>query len=424
MSDAFSPYRERAAELDAADELARFRDEFVIDDPSLVYLDGNSLGRLPKRTADRLAEVARGEWGARLIGGWNAGWWELSRRAGAVVAELIGARADEVVLCDSVSVNLFKLLGAFAQAAPPERRTILVETTNFPSDHYIAQGVAGLLGGGWRVERVSLDGAAPDEAEARLAEAFAARPAVAVLSHVAFKSGLRLDLAQVNAAARAQGVRVVWDFSHSAGAVPIDCAGDGVEAAVGCTYKYLNGGPGAPAFLYLRGDVAGELRNPVAGWFGHRAPFAMEMDYAPAPGASAFLAGTTPILSAVAAEEGARLVLEAGVERLWAKARRQLDLLRELAEGQLAAHGFRVATPRGRHGSHLSLAHPSAWQICQALVAGGVVPDFRAPDLVRFGIAPIYSRFEDIVEAAARLDRIMAGGTWRAFPMAPSATVT
>lgn len=415
--------RARAAALDAADGLAPFRERFVFAPDTPIYLDGNSLGRMPRATAERLRDVVESQWATHLIGGWNAGWWEAPRRIGDKIGRLIGAQPGETLLTDSVSVNLFKATAALL-GDTPDARTVYVESTNFPSDHYIAQGLAGMLGGAVSARRIDLDTVATDGVLAALDAAFSHGPGVAILAQVAFKSGLRLDPAAVGGLARRRGVRVVWDLSHSVGAVPIDVHRDSMEAAVGCTYKYLNGGPGAPAFVFVESSLASRLANPIAGWFGHADPFAMRLDYEAAPGTTRFLAGTTPILSASAVEVGVDLIIEAGIEALWAKSRAQVAFARALAEEHLAAFGVAVVTPREAHGSHLALAHPEARRLCRALIARGVVPDFRAPDVLRLGFAPIYTRFADIAEGIARLHAILESGAWQSLAEAPAETVT
>ncbi len=389
-------FRARAEALDAADPLAAFRERFVTDD--LLYLDGNSLGRLPKATAERMRTVVEGEWGRGLIRSWGEGWLSLPQRVGAKIARLVGAGEDEVVACDSTSVNFFKL--AHAALAATDRRVVVTNAANFPSDLYLLQGMG--------VEVRVVD----SEADAAIASALTDEVALLTLSHVEFKSGLRHDLGFLTERAQAVGARVLWDLSHSVGAVPIDLGK--ADLAVGCAYKYLNGGPGAPAFLVVRRDLQETLRSPIQGWFGQRSAFEFGLDYAPAPGIDRFLAGTPPILALSAVEPGVDLLLEAGMERVGAKAAAQTAFLMEIAD----AMGLEVATPRDpdRRGSHVALRHPAAWPLAQALVAEeGVIPDFRTPDVLRLGVAPLYTRYADLVEAMARLGVILESGSYRNY---------
>jgi kynureninase len=304
--------------------LAPFRDRFVIADPELIYLDGNSLGRLPQATAARLQQTIDQEWGADLIRSWNKGWFDLPERVGGKLARLLGAQPDEIIVADSTSVNLFKLVVAALQFQAG-RTKIVTDDLNFPSDVYILQGALNLLGGR-RLEIVpSLDGVhGPVEG---LATAVTADAALLTLSHVVFKSGYLYDMTAVTQLAHAAGALVLWDLSHAAGAVPIDLNSSGADMAVGCTYKYLNGGPGAPAFLYVRRDLQEKLGNPISGWMGQANPFAFGLDYAAAPGLRRFLTGTPPILSLTAVEPGLDLVLEAGIAAIRAASLEMTDYL-------------------------------------------------------------------------------------------------
>ena len=393
----------RAASLDAADPLAPFRERFVVDD--LIYLDGNSLGRLPKATAVRMREVVEEGWGGRLIRGWGEGWIEMPRCVGAKIARLIGAQDDEVVACDSTSVNFYKLAHAALRAT--DRRVVVTNSSNFPSDLYLLQGLGA---------EIRLVESEDDDA---IAEAVDERTALLTLSHVEFKSGRRHDLASLTQRAHAVGARVLWDLSHSVGAFGIDLGE--ADLAVGCAYKYLNGGPGAPAFLYVRRDLQEGLCSPIQGWFGQRGAFEFGLDYAPAPGIDRFLAGTPPILALAAVETGVDLVLEAGIDRVGEKAAAQTSFLIEMADARLAPLGFTIATPRvpEQRGSHVALRHPDAWRIAQALVAQNeVIPDFRAPDVLRLGIAPLYTRYADLAEAVERIASVVEGGSYAAYPTA------
>jgi kynureninase len=397
-----------AAELDAADPLASFRNRFIIADPNLIYLDGNSLGRLPQATTGTLERVARDQWGDRLIRNWNEGWFTLPEQIGGKIARLLGAQADEVIVADSTSVNLFKLIVAGLRARPGRTR-ILTDDLNFPSDIYILQGIIEMLGGRHRLEIVpSPDGIhGPVEAiKQRLADDVA----LVTLSHTAFKSAYTYDMADLTAAAHGSGALVLWDLSHSAGALPVELNRAGADLAVGCSYKYLNGGPGAPAFLYVRRDLQDELINPIAGWIGQRNPFAFALDYQPSAGLRHFLSGTSPVLSLAAIEPGVDLLLEAGIDRLRSKSLQQTEYLIDLWRELLAPLGFTLNSPLDAsvRGSHISLGHPEGLRIDQALIHEmKVLPDFRQPDNIRIGITPIYTRFADIYEAAMAMQRIV-----------------
>ncbi|WP_374942620.1 kynureninase [Sphingomonas sp.] len=393
--------RDEARARDAADPLRGLRDRFALPD-GVIYLDGNSLGALPKTTPARLTDVVTEQWGRDLIAGWNAhGWIGAAVRAGGAIAPLIGAQADEVLVADSTSVNLFKLLAA-ACMARPERGTILSEPENFPTDLYMAQGVAGMLAGR-RVKTVAFDD---------LVAAIDDDVAVVLLTHVHYKSGHKRDIAAITAAAHARGALVLWDLSHSAGAVAVDLNGCDVDLAVGCGYKYLNGGPGAPAFLYVARGLQETLRSPLSGWMGHAAPFDFHDDYAPAPGIARFQCGTPPILGIAALEEGVAQFDGVDLAALFAKGQALCDLYVALVEERCT--GFVLASPRdGAHrGSHVSFAHPHAYAICQALIARRVVGDFRAPDVLRMGFAPLYTGFEDVWCAVDTLAAVMRERAW------------
>lgn len=397
-----------ARELDASDPLAHFRDAFVFDDPELIYLDGNSLGRLPRAAAKRATQLVQHEWGERLIRGWNEGWFDSPERVGAKIARLIGAQPDEVILADSTSVNLFKLAVA-ALRARTGRAHILTDNLNFPSDLYILQGAADLLGAGHAIEVVrSADGihGPVDQLLAQLHES----TALLTLSHTVFKSGYVYDMAALNAAAHAAGALTLWDLSHSVGSVPVDLGRDGADLAIGCCYKYLNGGPGAPAFLYIRRELQTQLRNPIAGWMGQQDLFGFGLQYQPAPGIRQFLTGTPPVISLALVEPGVDLLLEAGMDALHAKSVQQTEYLVALYDALLAPAGFALNSPReaARRGSHISVGHAEGLGIDLALIdAMRVLPDFRPPDNIRLGIAPLYTNFHDIYTAVTRLRQIV-----------------
>jgi kynureninase len=406
--------RAAAAALDDTDPLAGFRARFAGVDDGLLYLDGNSLGRLPVETPAAVARVVEQEWGRGLVGSWG-GWVEQSRRIGDVLAAgVLGARPGEVLVGDTTSVDLYKLLVA-ATDARPGRDVLVCCADDFPTDRYIVAGVAAARGMTVREVDAHIDRGLDLDV---LAGALDERVAVVVLSQVAYRSGALVDIAEVTRLARDAGALVVWDLSHGAGAVPADLAAAGADLAVGCTYKYLNGGPGAPAFLYVRRELQEQLRQPIWGWFGQRDQFAMGTAYDPADGVDRFAVGTPPVLAMAAVEVGARLTAEAGIERLAAKGQALTELVIALADEWLAGHGVTVASPReaARRGSHVSLAHPQAWQLTQALIDRGVVPDFRTPDRLRLGPAPLYTRFVDVWDAMDRLRSVLAEGAHNGYP--------
>ena len=409
--------RAHAEELDAADPLAGFRDRFVRDDKSLIYLDGNSLGPLPIATEARIAEVVRQEWGGGLVRSW-ASWIELPRRAGDLIGEhLVGAAPGQVAVCDSTTINLYKLAAA-ALAARPGRNVIVTDDDNFPTDRYVLAGIAAQYGCELRMIATGLnDGVREDAVRAAVDE----RTAVLSLSHVAYRSGALADMAAVTAIAHEAGALMLWDLCHSAGAVPVELDASGADLAIGCTYKYINAGPGAPAFLYVRGELQDAISQPVWGWFGQRDQFAMGPGYDPAPGIDRFLTGTPQIIGTAAVQEGARLLGEAGMGRLRAKGVALTELLIGLADEWLAPHGFTVASPRdsARRGAHVTLHHRDAWQLNQALIKAGVVGDYRTPDRLRLGPAPITTRFTDVWDALDALRRIAGDRSYAGLAAEP-----
>ena len=406
-----------ARELDDQDELAAFRDEFVIDDPDLIYLDGNSLGRLPRRAAARMREAVEREWGERLIRGWGEGWFSAPQRIGAKLAQLIGAASDEVIACDSTSVNFFKLVMA-ALGARPGRHKVITDDLNFPSDLYILQGALRLAGPDYHLEIVRSDGGLTIDGD-RLAQAIDADTALVTLTHTAFKSGWVYDMRAVTELAHHAGALMLWDLSHSVGAMPLALGESGVDMAVGCTYKYLNGGPGAPAFLYVRRQLQEELISPIWGWFGQKGQFDFDLTYTPGPGIQRFLAGTPTILALASVEAAIDLTLEAGIERVRAKSVRQTEYLIELWEALLDPLGVTLNSPRDARvrGSHVSLGHPEGLRIDRALIEElRVIPDFRYPDNIRLGIAPLYTSFAEIHEGIIRLRRVIVERLYEKYP--------
>ena len=395
---------ERARALDTADPLAVYRERFHLPE-GVIYLDGNSLGALPKTTPERLEEVVRREWGEGLIRSWNAaGWIDLPQRVGAKIAPLIGAAGHEVIACDSTSVNLFKLIAAaLAMQARTDqgRKVVLSEPGNFPTDLYM---IAGLEQQGLATRRLANRGA--------LAEALDREVALLLLTHTHYKTGEVLDMAALTSAAHAAGALVLWDLSHSAGAMPIALNDCKVDFAVGCGYKYLNGGPGAPAYAFVAERHHAALQQPLTGWMGHAAPFAFDDDYEPAAGVSRLLCGTPPILGLAALEVGVELVFETGVERLAAKSRALSGFLLECLEERGVALDLVSPADPARRGSQLSFRHAEAHAISQALIARGIIGDFRDPDILRLGFAPAYLRFGDMAQAARQLAEVLEQEEW------------
>ncbi len=389
---------------DRDDPLRPFRDRFVLPE-GVLYLDGNSLGAMPKALPARLAEIAAIEWGQDLIRSWNKhGWIDLQARIGDKIGRLIGARPGETIVADSTSVNLFKLLAGALQLRPG-RSVILSEPSNFPTDLYIAQGLAALLGQGHRLELVEPEG---------LDAALGPDVAVVMLTHVNYRTGRMHDMDAVTRRVQAAGALMLWDLCHSAGAVPVDLSRAGADFAVGCGYKYLNGGPGAPAFLHIAERWQNRIAPPLSGWLGHAAPFAFETGYRPADGIQRAVVGTPPVLSLAALEVGVDIAAAAPMAELRAKSLRQFELFAALVEQELADWNFDIVTPRNgtQRGSQICLAHDQGWPIMQALIQRNVIGDFRAPDILRFGFTPLYLGYAEIWDAVAVLKAIMATGAW------------
>jgi len=403
---------QRGAEFDAADPLAGYRERFILPE-NVIYLDGNSLGALPKDTPETVQRVVEDQWGEGLIRSWNsAGWFDMASRIGGKIAPLIGAAPQEVIVCDSTSVNLFKLIAA-ALKMRPGRKVVLSEPGNFPTDLYM---IAGLEAQGLATRRL-----APRET---LAEALDGDVALLLLTHVHYKTGAMHDMVALTRAAHAAGALVLWDLSHSTGAMPVDLDGAGADFAVGCGYKYLCGGPGAPAFAYVAERHQAALQQPLTGWFGHAAPFAFSDDYAGAPGIARMQCGTPPVLGLAALEVGVDLIAEIGVGRLYEKSQALSGFFLDC----LKAHKVDlelVSPPRSdQRGSQLSFRAPHAHAICQALIARGVIGDFRDPDVLRLGFAPAYLSFADMAAAARHLAEVLASGEWQRAEFNQRAAVT
>ena len=403
---------DKAREWDAADPLGMFRDRFIVPD-DVIYLDGNSLGCLPRATPDAMARVVEREWGTGLIRSWNdAGWFEMGARVGAKIAPLIGAQPDEVIATDTVSINLFKLISA-ALAERPGKKVIVSEPGNFPTDIYMIEGLERL---GLATQRL-----APRD---RLIDALGDDAALLMLTHAHYKTGDVFDMAALTKAAHEAGALVLWDLSHSTGALPVDLNGVGADFATGCGYKYLCGGPGAPSFAFVAQRHLAGLKQPLTGWFGHARPFEFSDEYEAAPGIEKLQCGTSPILGLTALEVGVDLVAEIGVDRLYAKSRALSEFFLDcLAERGLALD--LVSPPdSAQRGSQLSFRHPAAYAICQALIARGVIGDFRAPDILRMGFAAAYLRFEDMAEAVRHLAEVLETGEWQRDEFNRRSTVT
>lgn len=405
--------RDEAVALDAADPLAHFRERFDFARSTCIYLDGNSLGRPPRAAIARIRRAMEEEWAGELVGAWDH-WIELAREAGDVLAGIVGALPGEVVVSDSTSINLYKLAAA-ALDARPDRRVIVTDDDNFPTDRYILEGLARARGLELRTIRTDIDRGI---ALAQVKDALRADVALLSLSHVAYRSGAIADVNGITAAAHDAGALVLWDLCHSAGSVPVDLARSGADLAVGCTYKHLNAGPGAPAFLYVRADLQPQLRQPIWGWFGQRHQFDMGPAYEPADGIERFLVGTPPVLSLYGVLEGARLSAEAGISAICDKARALTSFAVSLFDAWLAPLGFRLASPRDAQarGAHISLEHPEAWRLCRAWKDAGTIPDFRTPDRLRIGVAPLYTRYVDLYDGLSRLRDIAASQAYEAYP--------
>lgn len=402
--------------LDATDTLAPWRAAFSLP-PDTIYLDGNSLGVLPKATLARLQDVITREWGRDLIKSWNtADWINAPLRVGDKIAKLVGAQPGEVVAADSTSVNLFKLAAA-AVRLRPGRHKIISEPGNFPTDLYVLQGLVEYLGADYSLETVE---------RSRIADAIDSDTAVVVLTHVHYKTGLMFDMAAMTRRAQEAGALILWDLSHSAGALPVDLNGCNADLAIGCGYKYLNGGPGAPGFLYVAERHQEAIRPPLSGWMGHAAPFAFSDEYTPAPGIRRNLCGTPAILGLAALECGLDIMTQVDLGAVRQKSQKMGDMFIRLVRETCGPHGFGLASPEDSEirGSQVSLTHNDGYAIMQALIARNVIGDFRAPDILRFGFTPLYLRYTDIWDAVEILADVMNSGNWRAEAFQKRAAVT
>ncbi|HYJ66389.1 MAG TPA: kynureninase [Nocardioidaceae bacterium] len=399
--------RSHAERLDDIDPLGDLRDRFTIGSDLVAYFDGNSLGRLPKATIERLSQVLDREWGDRLIQAWTDGWMNLPTAVGdRLAADVLGGAPGQTVVADSTSVNLFKVLHA-ACGLRPDRSEIVIDDANFPTDRYLVESVAEQRG--LTVRWLAIEPPEGVTAE-RLAPAIGPATAAVVVCHVDYRSGALADLAGLTRLIHSAGAIAVWDLSHSAGAVPIGLDAADADFAVGCTYKYLNAGPGAPAFLYVASRHLSEVRQPIAGWFGAEDIFAMGPAYEPAKGIRRMLSGTPNVLGLVAVDEGVRLIAEAGIDRIRTKSVALTDLVTDLADAWLTPHGAELASPReaDRRGSHVTVRHPKAATITDRLLARGVIPDFRNPDLIRLGLSPLTTSYAEAWDGLDALRGIIA----------------
>ena len=415
--------RAGAARADAQDPLAPYREQFIITDRELVYFDGNSLGRLPKGTIDHLQHVIHHEWGTELIRGWGTGWYDAPHRVGDKIGALLGAAPGQVIACDSTSVNLYKAVMA-ALAARPGKHTVVSDAMNFPSDLYIMQGAIAHFGNVHTLQLVQSQDAELTVTPAAIAAAITADTALVCLSHVTFKSGFIYDMQEITRRAHAVGAIVVWDLSHSAGAVPMQLDAWDVDFAVGCCYKFLNGGPGAPAFIYVNKKIQEQVTSPIWGWFGQKSPFAFDTTYTPASGIDRFLAGTPPMLALSAVEASLDMLVPVGINAIREKSIALTEYLIALYDLHLATLGFTLGSPRDAsiRGSHVSIRHPMGYQINQALIAEQkVIPDFREPDNLRLGLSPLTTSFVEVWDGVDRIRATVAAGLHHKYPAARKA---
>lgn len=410
--------RAYAEHLDKQDPLADYREQFVIENPNLIYMDGNSLGRLPKASEEIINSVISDEWGNNLIKSWNKNWWDSPTRIGEKIAQLIGAGPGQVIVCDTVSINLFKLTMAVLTRLP-ERKKIITDTLNFPSDLYVLQGCVKLLGNKHQIIRIgSNDDDITPDLDA-LYEAIDEDTALVTLSHVVFKSGYLYDMADITEKAHQVGALVIWDLSHSAGALPIELDICDIDYAIGCTYKYLNGGPGSPAFMYINLKLQNSSTSPIWGWWGENNPFSFNPDYTPAPSIKKFLTGSQPIISMLIMEAALEPSLRAGMNSLRKKSILLSEYFIYLSDEILSPLGFKLGTPRDpdRRGSHVSLRHNEGYRINRVLIDTlQVIPDFREPDNIRFGLAPIYTTFCDVWDAIERSRQVVENNLYEKIP--------
>ncbi len=413
----FNASLEYAIGLDKKDELESYRKKFFISDPDLIYMDGNSLGRLPLDAPAKIQQIVNDQWGEKLIRSWGINWFEAPIKIGEKIGKLIGAEKGQVAVSDSTTINLYKLAMS-ALMLRPDRKKIISDTLNFPSDLYMLQGCCSVLGGKHNIQLLEpLDGLRVTTQQ--VMDAIDDKTALVTLSHVVFKSGYMYDAKAITDYAHQKGALVLWDLSHAVGAVPVELDEWGADFAAGCTYKYLNGGPGAPAFLYVNKSLQNLALSPIWGWFGDKAPFSFELEYTPAEGIQRFLCGTPPVLSVLGMETGIDLLLEIGLPRLREKSIQLSEYMIDLFDERLAPIGFSLGTPREveQRGSHVSFRHPDGYRINRALIEDmKVIPDFREPDNIRLGLTPMYTSFQDVWESIERIHRVISEKRHLRFP--------
>ncbi|WP_319231442.1 kynureninase [Draconibacterium orientale] len=409
-----------AEQLDRDDPLHKFRSRFYIESENTIYLDGNSLGRLPLRTKELLSEVIEKEWGTELIESWNRHWYQKTTQLGDKIAPMIGASNGEVIISDSTSINLYKLSHA-ALNLQKGKTTIVSDALNFPTDLYILQGLLKEFGPEYKLNLAQTNDGISIETE-ELKSKITENTALVVLSLVAFKSAFMYQLEEITEYAHKMGALVLWDLSHAAGAVEIELNKSNADLAVGCTYKYMNGGPGSPAFLYVRKDLQDKLSSPIQGWFGDALPFEFDLNYRPAQGIRRFLAGTPPVLNLMAIEPGIEMINEAGMATIHQKSIRLSEFFHSMVASQLKNYGFEAGSPTEpeKRGSHISLKHNEAYRICQALIhpkasTFRIIPDFREPDNIRFGFTPLYTTYKEVWQTVHRLREILENKEYEQF---------
>jgi kynureninase len=413
-------WKRLAEEYDQLDLLSPFKEKFVFSDSRLIYLDGNSLGMLPIDAEKAIERVVSEEWGDNLISGWNGGWWNMPTDSGELISEIIGAEKGEVIVCDSTSVNLYKLVVS-ALDLRPDRKKIVSDSLNFPSDLYILEGVLDRRGEDYSLELVrSIDGIEPDMDH--LDRLIDKDTALVVLTHVCYSSGFMYPLKEVTELAHSRGAVVIWDLCHSAGAVEVDLKGSNADMAVGCTYKYLNCGPGSPSFIYLRSDLQKEINSPIWGWIGNQNPFEFSKSYTPSEGVRQLLTGTPGILSMSTIAPSVKISLQAGIKRIREKSVKMTDLFLLMSKELLFDYGFSCGSPLNpeKRGSHISLRHPEGYRICKALIdpkQGNyrIIPDFRPPDNIRFGMAPLYNSYIDLYNTIFELEMIVKSEIYKEY---------
>lgn len=408
-----------AKEYDSKDDLKKYRKEFYEPNSNLIYLDGNSLGKLPIKTIEHLNNVISNQWGDRLIKSWNENWYDLAKRVGGKISKIIGAGEDEVIVADSTSINLYKLVYS-ALKLNNKKNKIVTDEFNFPSDHYIIEGILNQFTSEYKFEIIKSNDGITIPIE-NLISKIDNNTSLIVLSHAAFKSCFLYDIEEITNLAHKKGALILWDLSHSVGVVDIELNKSKVDFAIGCTYKYLNGGPGAPAFLYVRKDLLSKIISPIWGWFGDQNPFEFNLNYKPAEGINKFLVGTPPILSLAAIDSSIDLVIEAEISNIRNKSIKLSEFFLQLFFDKLANHNFKLGSPRDyrNRGSHVSIQHKEAYRICKAMMDEKneivIIPDFRAPNNIRLGFSPLYNSFEDIWKVVNTIESIIVQKTYLTY---------